>query len=115
MTWAFVELTGFTQSLSLFFASDDEYRAFQNVLLSNPERGEVIMGTGGLRKARWGDTRRGKGTRGGIRVIYLLLPEQKTIVFLRAYNKDKQDDLTTEQRKQFAAIAEAVRQELSKT
>jgi hypothetical protein len=42
----------------------------QNALLDNPEAGDVIEGTGGLRKVRHGDVRRGKGKRGGLRVIY---------------------------------------------
>ena len=111
---SFVELSHFTQSLPLFFANDDAYRRFQNALMENPERGDVIAGTGGLRKMRWSDARRGKGTRGGIRVIYSHIPERQTIVLMLAYNKNKADDLTTEQRRQLAAIAELTRQELLK-
>lgn len=37
--------------------------------MKNPETGKVIPETGGLRKVRWGDFRRGKGKRGGLRII----------------------------------------------
>lgn len=49
---------------------DEAYLAFQDELKKNPEAGDVIQGTGGLRKLRFGDPRRGKGKRGGLRVIY---------------------------------------------
>jgi hypothetical protein len=39
-------------------------------MLRHPEAGDVIEGTGGLRKLRYRDARRGKGSRGGLRVVY---------------------------------------------
>ena len=112
MNLTFIEMPFFTQRLDAFFTDDNAYRLFQNALLENPERGDIIPGTGGLRKTRWSDARRGKGTRGGIRVIYFLVPERQTVVFLQAYNKDRQEDMTPQQKKQFAMIAEAVRKEV---
>lgn len=52
------------------YLNDDQYRLFQNMLLADPEKGDVIPDTGGLRKVRFRDERRHKGARGGIRVIY---------------------------------------------
>lgn len=43
--------------------------AFQNLLMLQPEDGDLIPGRGGLRKLRFADARRGKGKRGGLRVI----------------------------------------------
>ena len=51
------------------YMEDDEYRAFQSFLAGEPEASDVIPGTGGFRKLRWADRRRGKGKRGGLRVI----------------------------------------------
>ena len=52
------------------YLDDESYRSLQRVLLENPEHGQLIRGTGGFRKIRWRDARRGKGARGGLRVIY---------------------------------------------
>ena len=48
--------------------TDEEYRLLQSKLVNSPEFGNVIPGSGGLRKIRWRTEARGK--RGGIRVIY---------------------------------------------
>lgn len=50
--------------------SDEEYAGLQGVLVVRPDAGDLIEDTGGLRKVRWSQRRRGKGKRGGIRVIY---------------------------------------------
>jgi hypothetical protein len=67
MKIAFRETRNFTAILEEYFSSDDEYRALQNFLMVNPERGPIIPGTGHLRKLRRADARRGKGKRGGLR------------------------------------------------
>ena len=71
MTIAFKETLDFTSSIQEYFGGDEEYRKLQNFLAANPERGRVIPGAGGLRKVRWSDPRRGKGKRGGLRIIYI--------------------------------------------
>ncbi len=75
--------------------NDEGLRALQNELLENPKKGTVIRGGGGLRKVRFTDPSRGKGKRGGIRVIYAVQGERITL--LLAYSKDVQDDLTPRQ------------------
>jgi mRNA-degrading endonuclease RelE of RelBE toxin-antitoxin system len=112
MNLTFIETPAFTRRLEDLFTDEDNYYLLQNALLENPERGDIIPGTGGLRKTRWSDPRRGKGTRGGIRVIYILIPEYQTVVFLQAYNKDRQNDMTAEQKKLFATLAQIVRKEI---
>jgi len=52
------------------YLDDDRFRLLQMELMSNPEAGDLIEGSGGLRKLRFRDARRGKGKRGGLRVIY---------------------------------------------
>lgn len=68
-----------------------------------------MRGCGGLRKLRWPDVRRGKGKRGGLRVIYLLVPELEMAVLIDVYNKDEADDLTTEEREIFTNLARTSR------
>ena len=63
----FIETSTFTRLL-LRHLDDDSYGAFQAFLSTHPEAGDVIRGTGGIRKIRWAAT--GRGKRGGSRVIY---------------------------------------------
>ena len=63
----FIETTIFTKLLPKYLA-DDEYRALQWYLLVYPDAGDIVRGSGGIRKVRWAPE--GKGERGGVRVIY---------------------------------------------
>ena len=67
----FVETPVFTAAVTLLLA-DEEYRQLQIALLIRPAQGTLIRGIGGLRKLRWGA--RGRGKRGGVRVIYYWHP-----------------------------------------
>ena len=99
----FVELPPFQRHRQNYL-NDDDFRSFQQMLMKNPEAGDVIEGTGGLRKMRFADGRRGKGKRGGLRVIYYWwLPGQQFWLFT-LYDKDEMDDLTAAQRKTLKAL-----------
>jgi hypothetical protein len=94
---------------------DAHYADFQDQLMLQPDLGKVMKGCGGVRKVRMADPMRGKGKRGGARVVYLHIPEADWIYLLYVYDKGKRDDLTTKQRQEFAQIAEAVRAEALRT
>lgn len=72
--------------------------------MANPEAGEVIEGTGGLRKMRFGDARRGKGKRGGLRVIYYWWSAGRQFWLYTLYDKDEASDLTAKERKVLRAL-----------
>ena len=110
--WLFVELRGFSERRDEHFGTDDHYAAFQASLAVDPERGDVMPGCGGLRKTRHPDPRRGKGKRGGLRVIYLLIPEVRTVVLVDVYDKGQADDLAPGERKTVSRLAKAIRKEL---
>ncbi|HEY4001944.1 MAG TPA: toxin [Candidatus Xenobia bacterium] len=114
MKAVFVETPWFTRYWEDYFASDKEYSAFQAYLMENPEAGDVVQGCGGIRKVRWGDPKRGKGKRGGIRILYMRVPAIAHFVILVAYDKDETDDLTTEQRAVWAELARTAAEELTK-
>ena len=65
----FLETPLFTRLLGDYL-TDESYRRLQLALMENSEMGDVMSGTGGFRKVRWEDARRGKGKRGGLKVIY---------------------------------------------
>ena len=92
----FVEHPNFTKQISALMA-DDENARIQKDLAANPEAGDVISGLGGLRKVRHGA--KGKGKRGGARMIYLLLPLDGIIYLFYAYTMGDIEDMGSEQRK----------------
>ena len=79
--------------------ADAEYSRLQAALVLQPELGDLIPGTGGLRKIRWTEEARGSGKRGGVRVIYYWHRTDALIYMLLAYSKRERDDLSTEQKR----------------
>lgn len=69
--------------------------------------GDVIEGTGGLRKLRFADQRRGKGRRGGLRVIYFWWEAGAQFGLFTLYDKDEASDLTPQQRRALKAMIKA--------
>lgn len=99
----FKETSVFTRQIEALLP-DDQYREFQKELLFNPAAGDIIKGSGGLRKIRWRSASRGK--RGGIRVIYYWYAEDRAIFLLLAYGKNEKDDLTTKEIKVLRRLVE---------
>ncbi|QDQ29193.1 hypothetical protein FNU76_02885 [Chitinimonas arctica] len=87
----FIETPTFTR-LVTHLLTDDEYIDLQNVLVENPERGDLIQGGGGIRKLRHASSGRGKS--GGVRVIYYWIRDDEQIYMLYLYPKSKQDKLS---------------------
>jgi mRNA-degrading endonuclease RelE of RelBE toxin-antitoxin system len=102
----FIEAPAFTRHLARYL-DDEQYRGLQDTLASTPELGAVIPGTGGFRKLRWGDVRRGKGRRGGLRIIYYWFDNQNQIWLMTIYDKDEAVDLTAEERRMLKAAIDA--------
>jgi hypothetical protein len=104
----FLEAPAFTRYVSGYLTADG-YRELQNRLAAAPEHGDVIPGTGGFRKLRWTDPRRGKGRRGGLRVIYYYFPGDQQIWLITLYDKNEASDLTPKERQ---ALKNAIESEL---
>jgi mRNA-degrading endonuclease RelE of RelBE toxin-antitoxin system len=94
----FRETTLFTKQV-VEKLTDSEYRELQTALILHPDLGDLIPDTGGLRKMRWVDARRGKGKRGGLRVIYYWFASGTLIYLLVIYSKSDRDDLSMEEKK----------------
>ena len=99
----FIETPIFTSQVKELL-SDDDYRGLQLALVLRPEQGPLIPGGGGIRKIRW--RRRGKGKRGGVRVIYYWITAEETIHMLFVYPKTRQSDLSKEQLKVLRRLVE---------
>jgi hypothetical protein len=108
MQATFVELPPFERTRKDYM-DDDAYSDLQQELMANPEAGDVMEGTGGLRKLRQPDPRRGKGKRGGLRVIYYWWLGGDQFWLFTVFDKDQADDLTPDQRK---ALKQMLKREL---
>ncbi len=86
----FIEDHGF-QKRRKGLLEDEELFALMNWLAVNPQSGQVIPGSGGLRKMRW--AAKGQGKRGGLRVIYFWWISDDKILFLDIYAKSEKEDL----------------------
>lgn len=98
-----IETTIFTRIINELM-SDGQYRELQNAIVGNPEAGDLIKKSGGLRKLRW--KLEGRGKRGGARVIYYWATADDQIYMLYGYAKNEQVDLTDDQLKALKAIVE---------
>jgi hypothetical protein len=98
-----LETSVFTRAITEIM-SDDDYAQLQAARATNPEYGDVIARSGGIRKARWRAS--GRGKRGGARIIYYWYVAGDQIFMLLAYTKSARDDLTRAQLKQLRALVE---------
>jgi hypothetical protein len=86
-----IETSVFTRQLRAAI-TDEEYRELQLHLILRPDAGDLIAGSGGLRKVRWGLL--GRGKRGGARIIYYWKSSMDQIFLLFLYPKNVRNDLS---------------------
>ncbi len=89
----FIELASFTKYVYEYL-TDETYINLQNYLLLHPDIGDVIRGTGGCRKMRWGVEGRGKS--GGVRIIYYYRRANGQIWMLTIYAKNEAESIPAE-------------------
>lgn len=106
MQATFVELPPF-QRVRADYLTDEAFRSLQVMLLRNPEAGDLIPGTGGLRKVRFGTETKGK--RGGLRVIYYWWVGGAQFWLFTVYGKNEMSDLT---KREQAALSEMLDREV---
>jgi hypothetical protein len=97
----FIETPVFTAQITTL-VDDDDYQELQRELVAEPDSGDLIPRSGGLRKIRMALP--GRGKRGGARVIYYWITARSQIYMLLAYAKNVQDDLTAEQLKRLRGL-----------
>jgi hypothetical protein len=106
----FIESRVFTRRLHEL-ARDDAVAiltAIQSDLLTDPERGRLVPGLGGIRKARASDPSRGKGKRGGLRYLYLYLQVRQHIHLFFLFGKNEGEDVSERERQALRGMADEV-------
>jgi hypothetical protein len=98
------ETSIFTKKI-IAILNDEEYRTLQNILVEKPDSGDIIQGSGGIRKIRWAAS--GRGKRGGARVIYYWATQHDQIFMLYAYAKNEHENLTKDQLSVLRAVVVA--------
>ena len=93
--------------------TDAERNAFVDFIAANPEEGDLIPGTGGVRKLRWG--RQGLGKRGGCRIVYFYIvyfyhDDAMPLFLLMVYAKARQEDLSPDEKRRVHSLSVALRQ-----
>jgi hypothetical protein len=88
--FSFIESTTFERVRDAYL-DDDEYAELQQFMMERPEAGNVIPGSGGVRKLRW--KRKGMGKRGGLRVIYMVRYRPNEFWLLPIYAKTRQENV----------------------
>ena len=83
------------------YLDDFDFQRLQTLLMGNPAAGDLIPDSGGLRKLRFPDSRRGKGKRGGLRIVYYWWTTGLEFWLFTIYDKSDADDLTPRQRLSF--------------
>lgn len=110
MKRTFIEVPIFTKKWQELGLTDEELRELENVLLKNPKAGDVIHGTGGIRKIRVSMENKRLGKRSGARVIYVDIEIKEIIYFINVYTKNEKDDLTEDERKAFKAMVKILKE-----
>jgi mRNA-degrading endonuclease RelE of RelBE toxin-antitoxin system len=110
MRRVFVETSAFTKKVDA--EGREALLLIQGELLERLESSPVIPGTGGLRKLRVPNAAKGKGKRGGYRVIYLDLPGIERTYLLGLYGKGEKADLAQEEKKVLKGLVERLRREV---
>ncbi len=103
-----VELSTFVRDADRLL-SREELESLRQDLGALRLAGDLIKGTGGLRKLRW--SFQGRGKRGGVRVIYYYGGDHMPIFLIAIYSKSEKDDLSSAERKAATALVKALRQE----
>jgi hypothetical protein len=102
----FVELPPFERHRTNYL-DEEAFRSLQSLLMADPSAGDQIPGAGGLRKLRFADVRRGKGRRGGLRVIYYWWQAGMQFWLFTIYDKGEMADLTPPQRQMLKRMIKA--------
>lgn len=110
MKRSFIELPIFRARWEALGLNEEDLLRLQIELLADPKVGDVMQGTGGVRKMRFAFEHRGKS--GGVRVIYVDFEVYEKIYLLTAYAKNEKENLTKKERNEIKQLIEVLEQQL---
>lgn len=109
MIRTFIEVPMFTKRWHDLGFNDDDLMELQKMLLKNPDAGDIMQGTGGLRKVRFAFAGRGKS--GSVRVCYVDFEEYTLIYLITVYSKNEKDNLTDKEKVVLKALVKQLKSE----
>ncbi len=104
-----IELPPFSKKAPNILTKKELDKLYDYIKL-NPEKGNIIPGTGGIRKLRWSSDNKGK--RGGSRIIYFYSIVGSTIYLITCYTKNDQSDLSNDAKKKYKTLIEQIKKEI---
>ena len=114
MTREFIYYKIFDKHWSELGLTDDDLMALEIAIMENPEIGDLIPGTGGLRKMRFVLPGNNKGKSGGARVLYVDFVSYEKTVLMNVYSKNEKDNITDNEKQQLKSIIKELEKELRK-
>ena len=96
------------QKASARLMSAEERMAIVQFLAARPKAGDLMEGTGGIRKLRWG--REGRGKSGGVRVVYYFHSDDMPLYLLTVFAKNESANLSKAERKELAGLVDVLKQ-----
>jgi hypothetical protein len=99
-----IQLSAFAARWSKLRLTDDDLQLLETVLITDPEAGDVMPGTGGLRKLRFAPPSRYTGKRGAFRVIYAFIESGEAVYPFTLYGKNERSDLSPDEKKFFRQV-----------
>ena len=109
MIRTFIEVPMFTKRWHDLGFDDDDLMELQKMLLKNPDAGDIMQGTGGLRKVRFAFAGRGKS--GSVRVCYVDFDEFTVTYLITVYSKKEKDNLTDKEKVVLKALVKQLKSE----
>jgi len=114
MKLTFVQLRPYVADAKRLGLTDEDQRDLESLLLARPSAGQVMAGTGGLRKLRYAPRSRSSGKSGGIRVGYAHFPVFDHVYFVVAFGKNEQPNLTAAQKRSIRSLLRDIAEQLER-
>ena len=104
----FVETNEFHRGWKRLGLGEEDLRELQAYLLEHPSAGDMVQGTGGVRKLRW--ARPGRGKSGGARTIYIDLADRETTWLITVFGKNERADLSAAERNEIKRFVKRIKE-----
>lgn len=108
MRFSLIQLRAFQSKWRGTRLTDEDLQALEQLILSHPDAGQVMRGTGGLRKVRFAPRSSHRGKSGAFRVCYAVFPEHGRVYLVTLFAKSEQANLTAAERTDVKAMLERI-------